>query len=127
MSRDIPSTNSTPNIHASYEGDPGCVRCTFLDDSASSCLVIASNKSQSSSTKGITDIDIFNFSKIDGEAYAYDCINRSASDLNVVVFAYDKELARITGSGVIVESLMEEPTTDSTAMTVSTIMIINSN
>lgn len=93
------TARSSPSILASYID--GCIHCSFLDDSASSCVVIASDKSQIHSNNGITSIEIFNIAS-EGDR-AYHCIDKSISDFNFIVFPFDKIQSRISGIGVRIE------------------------
>lgn len=96
--------NSTTNFNASYSED-GCIKCSFSDDSASSCVVVAFNKSQTISKLGITYIDVFQFMKKGTEAYG--CIEKHAEELNIIVFTFNKQMRSISGSGLVIKSVQQ--------------------
>lgn len=76
-----------PALSASY--NDGCITCTFLNKSASPCVVIASKKSQISDRYGLLNIEVFNLLR-DRETNE-SCIfgNMSLSEFNIIAFAYD--------------------------------------
>ena len=57
--------NSTLIVEASQNSVGNCidVKCTFMDESGSSCVFIVTNKSQASSEYGILYIDAFAFER----------------------------------------------------------------
>ena len=114
------SSNSIPSVHAFYRD--GCVQCSFLDAAASSCVIITLNKSQKDSNKGVTSIEVFNFTRMEKKAHG--CINKSISDFDIIVFTFDKILLRIKGPGVAVE-LPVDQTTTGTTITTATSKIAN--
>ena len=109
----MPAAESTPKVYALYRD--GCVQCSFLDTSASSCVVIVSKKSQINSSRGITSIEVFNFTRKEESQRTYGCINRNINNFNIIVFTFDKVLQKINGPGVRV---VEDKTTTATTTTI---------
>jgi hypothetical protein len=92
--------NFTLIVEASENLTDNCinVKCTFVDESTSSCVFIAINKSQASSEYGILYIHTFSFERPENGSTASGCIptvNITESYINVLGISAEALLTEI--------------------------------
>ena len=95
--------NSTLTVEALQNLNDNCinVKCTFMDESASSCVFIVTNKSQASSEYGILYIDVFAFERPENSNTTGGCIRTmNVNESYIDVLSISEEI-RLTETIVV--------------------------